>query len=132
MGMSAEEKQRLAAKMMVRFRHEPHYVFWRNVFKHPGGKEETMGQIWLNGKEPPYMSGTEQHGMNADKCVHAAVCLTYDALRSAAAAYFCVMDALGFSAREMTAQLHVPNKNAGEHTALRFPASDNHDGKPAA
>lgn len=130
--MTAEEMQRLAARMMVRFRHEPHYVFWRNVFKHPNGKEDNMGKIWLNGREPVYMSGKEKYGMDSDRCVHAAVCLTYDALKSAAALYFCVMDILGFTPEEMTAHLHVPNEKSGKHSPIRFPPADNHDGKPAA
>ncbi|MBQ8708949.1 MAG: hypothetical protein IJ523_12770 [Succinivibrionaceae bacterium] len=142
--LTAAQKQALAIKNMVKFRHEPHYVFWRNVYKHPevrhpAGKEVNMA-IWLNGREPPYMESREAHDLNGDKITHAVASMTYEGLQRAALCFFMLLDRLHFSPAEMVAVIDDTPPQAQKkaekrtHPLARFSVLQNHgdDAPPPA
>jgi hypothetical protein len=56
-----------------------------------------MSGVFLNGKAPPYMETTTCGSLTEEQIMQAAMCLTYPALRTAAAAYFLLMDKIGQS-----------------------------------
>lgn len=134
--MTAEQKKKLALKNMVRFRNDPHYIFWRNVYQYPNGKEENMA-TWLNGRKPPYMESTEKRALNADQIKHAVTSMSYEGLQRAALAYFMVMNKIGLSPKDMveiiTADQLEKKAEKCKTPLTHFSALDNHsDDNPAA
>lgn len=124
--MTAEQKKKLALKNMVRFRNEPHYAFWRNVYQYPEGKEENMS-LWLNGRNPSYMESTEGRDLNCDKIRRAVACMSYEGLQCAAIGFFAAMNRIGMSPKDMVEviTLGLPEKQTGKYSEppLHFPAA---------
>ena len=61
--------------------------------------------IWLNGRKPPYMEGTESHALTADHIMHAVRSMSYEGVQLCAAGYLLLLDGMGKTPALITQEL---------------------------